>query len=795
MADEKTVSVRLMASSDLFKKAMLDAQGSVKSLAGNVEGQFKKIANSANQDLGKASGSASMLGTRMMSIGAAAAALGAGMIAVGFKMANAFENVGKEVIKLQRYTGLSAEEASKLRFAAQQSGIDVDKLTRSLGMMSRQMLNAPDKFAALGISIRGANGQMRSTSDVLLDVADKVANTTNATERLQIAQTAFGRSGADMLPMLMRGRDGLSALADQAEKYGLVLTQDNVNAVKGAIAAHRQFDAAVQGLQVSIGQKFLPILTSVTEGLAGLMSGAHGVAGEFVFWGGISLTVAGTLTMIGVKAVSAGAAFLEATAAMRAFAAAEWAAAGGAAALAAPLAIVAAAVVATGVAANHASNEAKKGATEARDSIVAASKSDTWDQLMKRIDDTKAAYEDAYNSANPLIRKNADEIGNAADAMIAYANRANDLAAAVGISSEQALAWLNSQAALGREFTTTGDAITTYTGKLDTTGMTTEDVTAAIKAQQDALKALNDELHASFDPLFAMQRSLRANEDAQQKVTDSQLAAFFAEQQLNDLRKNHPKDAAAIAQAERDLADAQRAVTDAQSAAAASALDVTTAANTLKTAIDTGTLSVEDSQAQLQTWVAQGLLTEDQAKAVAQQFGWAGLMADALNNKNVQPKVTTPQNLDDLIAKFGTLANLYDRLNRPLPAYLNPDAPAYGNGLGVLAPQRAAGGPVSAGTRYRVAEQGQELYASARGMALLSGPYFTPQDSGHIYTAAQTTRLMHGGAAMVTGGGGGVNVNLTVNAQGMDPVAIRNEVMAAVPDIKRELRQSDRAGV
>lgn len=109
---------------------------------------------------------------------------------------------------------------------------------------------------------------------------------------------------------------------------------------------------------------------------------------------------------------------------------------------------------------------------------------------------------------------------------------------------------------------------------------------------------------------------------------------------------------------------------------------------------------------------------------------------------------------------------------------------------------RAAGGPVMAGRKYRVNELGTEAFQSMSGeMGLLKGPFFTPQDSGWIYTAAETARMMQGGPSVVMAGGrGDINVNLTVHATGgADPGQIRATVMSCIPEIKREMRTTDRA--
>lgn len=192
-------------------------------------------------------------------------AIGVGAAVFAVKAAGAFVDVGKEVIKLQRYTGGTAEAMSGLRFAAQQSGVDTDKLARSMGLLSKNLQSGKGDFDKLGIATVDAHGKTLPLDQVLLNVAQKFKDMPNGAEKTATAIKLFGRAGADLLPMLNKGRDGLVALEGEAKKYGLVLTEDNIVAVKKSIAAHREQAVAWSGLQVQIGAQVLPALTSLTQ--------------------------------------------------------------------------------------------------------------------------------------------------------------------------------------------------------------------------------------------------------------------------------------------------------------------------------------------------------------------------------------------------------------------------------------------------------------------------------------------------------------------------------------------------
>jgi hypothetical protein len=202
-----------------------------------------------------------------------------GVAAFGAESARKFQEVGTEVIKLSRLTGEAADSSSRLRFAAHETGVDVDQLGTSLGILSKH-LAANDKAAkGAGVAYRDAKGNVKPLNSVLLDLADQFQKMPDGAEKNAKALALFGRSGLAMIPFLNKGKAGLADLEKEADKFGLVLGKDNLDAIKKNIAAQREFHAALDGLRVQVGQYVLPALAAATEGLtkflvAGLNSDA-----------------------------------------------------------------------------------------------------------------------------------------------------------------------------------------------------------------------------------------------------------------------------------------------------------------------------------------------------------------------------------------------------------------------------------------------------------------------------------------------------------------------------------------
>lgn len=196
--------------------------------------------------------------------------------------AGGFARVGGEILTLQRYTGGTAEEMSKLRFIAQESGVDVNTLSRGLGLLSKRLAKETGPNAQMmGVHFRTATGAARPLNDIILDLAGQFQKMPNGVEKTNAVLTLFGRGGANMLRVLNRGKAGLVELEDEAKKYGLVLTNDNLKAVQANIMAHRQYKAAMEGFQVQVGMHVLPVLTSFMRLLTtgGILPAMHKIGG------------------------------------------------------------------------------------------------------------------------------------------------------------------------------------------------------------------------------------------------------------------------------------------------------------------------------------------------------------------------------------------------------------------------------------------------------------------------------------------------------------------------------------
>ena len=215
----------------------------------------------ASGTLGKIGGSMGGLGKKAGAMGAAlGAALSVGAVTkFAGDSVKAFETTGKETLKLQRYMGGTAEEASRLGHAFAMSGIDSETSAKNIGILSKKLVANDKAVKGMGVSYRDANGKLKPMDKILPGIADKFQKMANGPEKTALALKLFGKGGATMIPMLNKGSAGLKAMAAESDKLGTTLSGKDLEAVKQSTINKRKMAAAVKGLQIAIGKNLLPI--------------------------------------------------------------------------------------------------------------------------------------------------------------------------------------------------------------------------------------------------------------------------------------------------------------------------------------------------------------------------------------------------------------------------------------------------------------------------------------------------------------------------------------------------------
>ncbi len=196
-------------------------------------------------------------------IGKALALVG-GPLGLGLMVKNSID-AAAELDDLSQKTGIAVESLSRLQYAAGLEG--VEDLGASLAKLSKTIATDSEMFKVLGIQVESANGNLKSTEDVLLDLADLFAKSADGTRKAALAQELFGKSGAALIPFLNKGRDGIKELTAEADRLGVTISGDTAKAADDFNNNMFRLKEGVKGAVNQITEGLLPSLNRISEAM------------------------------------------------------------------------------------------------------------------------------------------------------------------------------------------------------------------------------------------------------------------------------------------------------------------------------------------------------------------------------------------------------------------------------------------------------------------------------------------------------------------------------------------------
>jgi len=290
-------------------------------------GRTTTQANAATGAFGKLSGLTRSITSGLGSLVPAATLAGLGAMAK--RSIDAADNLND----LSQRTGVGVESLSKFGAAAEDSGSSVDEVAKAMGRLARGVVDPASKtneaLRSIGVSATDANGKVRSLDQIMLSVSDVFAKLPDGAQKTALAIELFGKSGANLIPLLNQGSAALSEygatidteLAQAADKFN-----DSLNAISRSLAGpFNEAVTAALGLITPLAEGFAKLpepLQQIIVGIGALVAAlvilAPAIQAIVTVWGALSAvfaggtifaTIAGTLGALVPALTAVGAAF------------------------------------------------------------------------------------------------------------------------------------------------------------------------------------------------------------------------------------------------------------------------------------------------------------------------------------------------------------------------------------------------------------------------------------------------------------------------------------------------------
>ena len=217
--------------------------------ASRIQGWAKKVPN--------------LLGAALKAfaaLGAAAAAVGAGITALVVTTSNA----GDEIAKLAKRTGMSVKFLSEMTYVLDLNDASMSDLALAARGMARQLLAADEEAleaqrALKGLGLELADLKAMRPDEMFMAVLRALAKVDSATMRAAYAQRILGRGAEALLPTILDLAQGFEKSQREARRFGLVWSPKEVLHAEEFNDASTRVKSSLLGLVYTFGRQLLPV--------------------------------------------------------------------------------------------------------------------------------------------------------------------------------------------------------------------------------------------------------------------------------------------------------------------------------------------------------------------------------------------------------------------------------------------------------------------------------------------------------------------------------------------------------
>ena len=243
-------------------KADVQGENNIRRLGNSMQGLQGQVKNAA-------AGFSSLKGA----VGGFAAAI-AGSAIVGGLTAVVKRSIdaGDELFNLQAKTGVAANALIGIGNAAKLADVDMATLGKGITKLNVNLVKAAEgndalarKFAALGLQVKGTDGQVISADKAMKQIADRFADMPDGAQKAAAAVALFGKSGADLIPLLNEG-------AASMEKFTYKVSEDFAARSDLFNDTMTELGIKTQGFGMELTDALLPALQSILEVFGDLFS-------------------------------------------------------------------------------------------------------------------------------------------------------------------------------------------------------------------------------------------------------------------------------------------------------------------------------------------------------------------------------------------------------------------------------------------------------------------------------------------------------------------------------------------
>lgn len=255
-------------------------------MKGHLDRSLIKATRSAAKQIDDVKKSADALGKRFSSLAGPAKKLKTAFVAglagaapALMMIAKNTADSGNQFDKMSQKMGISAKKLSQLSHAANMSGVSTEQFGANILKLNQQIAAAATgnksaqlAFKRAGVSIRDSAGKLKTADQVMLEMSNTFKKMPEGIYKSDLAMAVFGKSGADMIPLLRGGSESIKDLMNQADELGMTFSNEDAAASAEFCDNLDLLKKSAKGLTNTIGKQLVPVISPLLKSMANWIS-------------------------------------------------------------------------------------------------------------------------------------------------------------------------------------------------------------------------------------------------------------------------------------------------------------------------------------------------------------------------------------------------------------------------------------------------------------------------------------------------------------------------------------------
>lgn len=231
---------------------------------GSVASQWIKAVGKKMQELG---GKIEAAGKKLAPVSGAASAVGGALLKLGYDAVTGADDLNT----MAKQTGLTTEQLQKMKYASDLVDVSVEDIAGAMKKLKPKIDPTNTALSDLGVAVQDADGNLRDANDVFFDTLEALSKIENETERDQKSMEIFGKSADSLAGIIDDGGEGLKQYGDEAQRLGLILDQETIDALNETNDTIDKVKMQLGGTMAKIGADVGSILAPALEKGASLI--------------------------------------------------------------------------------------------------------------------------------------------------------------------------------------------------------------------------------------------------------------------------------------------------------------------------------------------------------------------------------------------------------------------------------------------------------------------------------------------------------------------------------------------